>query len=160
MPIKTVAGELVPLREHRCQRSDCQKLFYLCRSCFRGQRYCSTECGTYARRLQHRAASARYQRSPDGRRSHCEWQNAYRQRRRASRSSSPTLVTDSSSISSATRASCGSDDASRPVPLPSKRPPNARRPRSYRVPPSGLHCLVCRRPGYLRKPDSYEPNLS
>lgn len=158
MPIQTVAGELVLLREHRCHASHCQKIFYLCRSCFRGQRYCSTECRAYARRLQHRVASARYQRSPDGRRSHRDWQNAYRQRRRAR--SSPILVTDPSSISSATGASCGSDDASRPVQLPTRRLPKARRPRSYRLPPPGLRCQVCRHLGYLRQPDSYEPNLS
>jgi hypothetical protein len=67
------------------------------------------------------------------------------------------LVTDQSSISSAAGASCGSDHASQPVPAQGNRPPKVRRPRSYRLPPPGLHCLVCRHPGYLRKPDSYEP---
>ena len=34
-----------------CVRPDCQRLFYLCQVCDRGQRYCSRACAADARRV-------------------------------------------------------------------------------------------------------------
>lgn len=157
MPPKTVAREPVLLRERHCHRSACQKLFYLCPSCDRGQRYCSPQCRAEARRRQHRAASARYQSSPEGRRSHREWQNAYRQRCRAR--SPARLVTDPSSTFPHSGSFCGSD-APRPLPQSqSKLPPRTPQPRASHVPWRGLRCLVCRCPGFLQA-NPYEPDYS
>jgi len=159
MPPETAASDPVLLGEHRCQRHDCGKLFYLCRRCFRGQRYCSPACRQEVRRRQHRAASARYQGSPEGRSGHRDWQRAYRRRQRQ-RARSQISVTDLSFPFSDSGSSCGSD-ASRPVPQsPSQRPPRVRQPRSDRVPWPGLRCLLCGRPGYLHTPHPYEPDHS
>ena len=55
-------------------------MFYLCRHCDRGQRYCSSRCREKSRRLQRREANRRHQRSPEGRLDHRDRQRAYRRR--------------------------------------------------------------------------------
>lgn len=156
MPPATASAASVLLCERRCQASGCLQIFYLCKSCDRGQRYCSPSCRALARRLQHRRASARYQQTPHGRLGHCDCQRAYRQRQRA-RSAAPP-VTDASSNFSDFRSSCGSDHT-RPAPhspiQPRRRTP---RPQPSHAAPTGLRCWVCGRPGYLQKRDSYEPD--
>ena len=52
----------------------------MCRSCDRGQRYCSDRCRQKARREQHRAANRRHQHSPEGRLDHRDRQREYRRR--------------------------------------------------------------------------------
>jgi hypothetical protein len=66
-------------------------VFYLCRRCDRGQRYCSPRCREKALRLQRREANRRYQQSPEGREDHRDRQREYRKRQRA-------RVTDKSSL--------------------------------------------------------------
>jgi len=83
MPPRTASSEPVLLRERRCPASGCDKTFYLCKSCDRGQRYCSPQCRQQTRRVQHRRASARFQNTEPGRQAHCDYQRAYRDRRRA-----------------------------------------------------------------------------
>lgn len=155
MPSGTASSEPVLLRERRCRASGCHKIFYVCKSCDRGQRYCSPHCRDRTRRLQRRLASARYQRTPAGRQGHVDYQRAYRERLRA-RSAIPP-VTDQSSAFSDFGSSCGSDPV-RPVPHSHFEP----RPRTHTPPPRHLvlpvsRCLVCGRPGYLQKRDPYEP---
>ena len=50
----------------RCQ--ECGRWFFLCRRCFRGQRYCGDPCRQQARRRQCRAAQATYLAKRQGRR--------------------------------------------------------------------------------------------
>ena len=66
-------------------------VFYLCRRCDRGQRYCSPRCREKALRLQRREANRRHQQSPEGRADHRDRQREYRKRLRA-------RVTDKSSL--------------------------------------------------------------
>ena len=67
-------------------------MFCLCRSCDRGQRYCSPECSILARREQRRRANRRHQHSPEGRLDHRDRQREYRKRCAQRR------VTDTSSL--------------------------------------------------------------
>lgn len=50
-----------PLRPRICRGPGCRAMFFVCRRCYRGQRYFSEGCRAAARRRQQRAASGRYQ---------------------------------------------------------------------------------------------------
>jgi len=82
-------------RQRVCQFPPCSEVFYLCRHCDRGQRYCSSRCREKSRRLQRREANRRYAQSLglEGRLDHRQRQREYRQRLRA-------RVTDQSSLRS------------------------------------------------------------
>ena len=69
-------------RQRICHFPSCRTVFYLCRHCDRGQRYCSRRCREKSRRLQRREANRRYQQSPEGRLDHQDRQKAYRLRQR------------------------------------------------------------------------------
>ena len=90
-------GSLV-FRQRVCHWSACGTIFYLCRRCDRGQRYCSPHCRQKALRLQRRQANRRHQQTPEGREDHRDRQRDYRQRQRA-------RVTDKSSQPPAASAS-------------------------------------------------------
>ena len=64
-----------------CREPACGEAFWICRSCDRGQRYCSDRCRLKARRRQRREANLRHQKSPEGRLDHRDRQRAYRLRR-------------------------------------------------------------------------------
>lgn len=68
------------LRPRRCR--GCGEFFLVCRSCDRGQQYCSEGCRDPARQVQMRAARLRHQQSPEGRADHRDHQRALRERRR------------------------------------------------------------------------------
>ena len=70
-----MAAEVI-LRQRVCR---CGTTFYICRSCDRGQRYCSQGCRQKARRQQRREANRRHQQSPEGRLDHRDRQERYRQ---------------------------------------------------------------------------------
>ena len=55
-------------------------MFFLCRHCDRGDRYCSRRCREEARRTTLRGAGQRYQRSRQGRLHHAARQARYRAR--------------------------------------------------------------------------------
>lgn len=74
------ADEQVPLRQRLCRAQACGAVFYVCRSCDRGQRYCSDRCRDKTRREQRRAANRRHQRSIEGRLDHRDRQREYRLR--------------------------------------------------------------------------------
>jgi len=78
-------------RQRICHFPPCGVVFYLCRRCDRGQRYCSPRCREKALRLQRREANRRHQQSPEGRLDHRDRQREYRKRQRA-------RVTDKSSL--------------------------------------------------------------
>ena len=69
------------MRQRFCVRLECRAMFFICRSCDRGQRYCGNVCRQLVRSKQRRDASRRYQQSADGRFNHRLNQRAYRQRR-------------------------------------------------------------------------------
>jgi hypothetical protein len=54
------------LRMLLCRGPGCGAMFFVCIGCYRGQRYCCEACRETARRIQMRAANARYQRSNAG----------------------------------------------------------------------------------------------
>lgn len=60
------------------QCRECSFIFCICRSCWRGQAYCSKGCRESGRRGAHREAQRRYRKTEEGRRKHRE---AERQRR-------------------------------------------------------------------------------
>jgi len=156
MPHGVACCEPVPLYERTCRAPGCHEVFYLCKRCDRGQRYCSSHCRALARRLRHRIASARYQHTPLGRLGHADCQHAYRERIRAR---SNQKVTDPSSTFLDSRSSCGCDDA-RPLPHPHSTPRSqTRTPHPRNRIASCLRCLVCRRFGYVPQRDPYEPDL-
>jgi hypothetical protein len=120
-------GQQVVLYERRCHARDCGALFYICRSCYRGQRYCSEPCRQTTRREQQRAANGRHQQSPEGRLDHRDRQRAYRQLRLAGR------VTDQGS---APESASGSMPQRDPIELKPGRRELKR-----------VRCLVCGRRG-------------
>jgi hypothetical protein len=64
-----------------CAGVDCRQVFFLCRRCDRGDRYCSRPCAHRARHAARQAASRRYQHSRRGRLHHAARQARYRGRR-------------------------------------------------------------------------------
>ncbi len=124
-------GGVQPLRfyERRCHAPGCGVLFFICRSCYRGQRYCSGPCRQTARREQRRAANRRHQQSDEGRLDHRDRQRAYRQRRIA-------RVTDQGSASPLHSGSI--------APQSDPAGPNARHVARRRA-----CCVVCGRRGRL-----------
>ena len=108
-----VHGEVV-LRQRFCRNPDCRSMFWICRCCDRGQRYCSTECRAEARHRQHRAANRRHQGSAEGRLDHRDRQRAYRCRQLRRR------VTDQGSQPFASRPLSGSGIA---ITTPAVAPP-------------------------------------
>ncbi len=78
-------------RQRVCHFASCGAVFYLCRHCDRGQRYCSPRCRQKSRRQQRRQANRRHQQSPEGRLDHRDRQRAYLQRRQARVTDQPSL---------------------------------------------------------------------
>ena len=72
----------VILIQQVCRLSECRKLFHICRSCYRGQCYCSRRCGKIARRRQLKAANLRYNQTPEARLDRNDRQRAWRQRQK------------------------------------------------------------------------------
>lgn len=61
---------LVPLKEIVCRW--CGIHFYLCRSCWRGRRYCSDECREAAKHKSHEESQRKYRQTEKGRKNHRE----------------------------------------------------------------------------------------
>jgi len=68
-------------RQRVCGWHECGAIFWICRSCDRGHRYCSDCCRQKAIREQHRAANLRYRKSPEARLDQRDRQRAYRLRK-------------------------------------------------------------------------------
>src|SRR5215475_749371 len=77
----TTLSQEKPFRQRFCLASGCGAMFFICPHCDRGQRYCSDNCRQQSRLEQFRAASRRYQNSPEGRLSHRVRQRSYQQRK-------------------------------------------------------------------------------
>ena len=56
-----------PLRQRFCRGIDCGRVFWICRHCYRGHKYCSDRCRQKTRGQQIRAAKRKHQKSPEGR---------------------------------------------------------------------------------------------
>ena len=74
----------------------CWSKFYICRRCYRGQRYCSARCRQVARRKKCQGYNLRHQQTEAGREDHRERQRAQR-RHRARAEKTKESVTDQSS---------------------------------------------------------------
>lgn len=74
----------------------CGAYFRICRSCYRGHRYCSMGCRQQGRRQIHRLAQRRYATSDEGRESLRKQQKAYRIRRARGKSAQKTVSDPSS----------------------------------------------------------------
>ncbi len=85
-----MAREVV-LRRLFCRGPGCGAIFYICRSCYRGQAYCGDRCRQKARREQLRRATQRYQQSEEARLDHRDRQRDYRERCRLRRVGIVTL---------------------------------------------------------------------
>ena len=57
----------------------CGLTFYVCRSCWRGQAYCSDECRIAGYKKHHREAQRKYRQSQKGKKVHREAENRRRQ---------------------------------------------------------------------------------
>jgi hypothetical protein len=64
-----------PWRAFACKL--CQRPVRICRSCDRGQRYCSRECSREASLRSHRVANKRYYDKPEGRQGNARRQHDY-----------------------------------------------------------------------------------
>jgi hypothetical protein len=78
-------ADQVRFRQCLCRGQACESVFYVCRPCDRGQRYCSERCQDKTRREQRRVANRRHQRSLEGRLDHRDRQREYRRRLAARR---------------------------------------------------------------------------
>ena len=56
----------------------CTFYFYICRSCFRGQAYCSPQCRHAGYLRNKRKAQRKYRQTKKGKRNHCEAENRRR----------------------------------------------------------------------------------
>lgn len=126
------AAAEIPVRQRFCRF--CDEMFFICRPCDRGQRYCGVSCRETARREQRRRANRRNQRSPEGRDNHRRLQADYRARVRRRR------VTDQGSQS---------DEPSKNLALPSASG-EPKPPRRF----DELICVVCK--GVFRVVDPFD----
>ena len=93
------------LRQRFCRGADCGVVFWICRHCDRGHRYCGERCRQKARRQSRRDANRRHQQSPEGRLDHRDRQRAYRERcRRRVTDHTSADTFDSGSIVAAERS--------------------------------------------------------
>jgi hypothetical protein len=106
-------GQELPFYQRRCHAQGCAAVFFICRSCYRGQRYCSEPCRQLARRQQRRAANRRHQQSPEGRLDHADRQREYRLRVAG-------RVTDQGSATEAGSGSISQLDPIQPRPTPGR----------------------------------------
>lgn len=60
--------DIVLLVRIECRR--CAQIFFVCRSCWRGQAYCCEECRQAAQREARRKAQRKYRQTPKGKETH------------------------------------------------------------------------------------------
>ncbi|MCH9685168.1 MAG: hypothetical protein K0V04_27270, partial [Deltaproteobacteria bacterium] len=71
------------LRYVVCHRRECSQLFFICRCCDCGHRYCGRKGSRLMREASLRRARRRHRDSPEGRDDHRDRQREYRRRRAA-----------------------------------------------------------------------------
>lgn len=140
-----VYGEAV-LRQRVCRGSECHAVFWICRHCDRGQRYCSPACRAQARLQQRRRANRRHQQSPEGRLDHRDRQREYR--KRCAQRTPPARVTDQGSLSIASSGTMPEwDTPSTPAAIPASSAPDLLRRGPHSRPCLRLRCSLCGRSG-------------
>ena len=133
------------LREVRCHRSCCSRVFWLCRRCDRGQRYCSEECRRHARERSVRKARRNYARKELGRENNRKRQRRYRARMTARQVLCTNRVTDHSSQKIGEQASWANVAASITCMSRVRAHHRPDVPRDFEP----GHCSVCGRPGVV-----------
>jgi hypothetical protein len=103
-----------------CARPSCGLVFFLCRHCDQGRRYCGAHCARAARRASLDGARRRYQASLRGRRCHADRQRRYRERLREAASDA-----SASHEPAARRGVCVSPSAVGVMETPHERPVRA-----------------------------------
>lgn len=56
----------------------CHRMFYICRSCYRGQAYCSADCRKIGHEARRRIARKKHAQSPEGKLDHADRNKKYR----------------------------------------------------------------------------------
>ena len=106
-------------RLFNCAR--CRRQVAICSRCDRGNIYCGSGCSQSARRESRSAAARRYQRTPEGRRTHAERQRRYRARRqKVTHQGSPAPAPSDSLLADSHRSE------QRSAPAPSDTAPGVR----------------------------------
>ena len=72
----------------------CEMFFFVCRSCWRGQAYCCSECRLLAKRMQRRRAQRKYRSTEKGRRTRREAERRRRLRRNGDGVDGPGAVSE------------------------------------------------------------------
>ncbi len=86
MAAADTAGHELEFRRRVCNLAACRAVFFICRHCDRGHRYCRSSCRLQARHQQLRDANRRHQQSEEGRLDHLDRQHQYLCRRRCANS--------------------------------------------------------------------------
>ena len=77
-PVVCKTGDLPILLLRQIHCAWCHFVFYVCRSCWRGQCYCCDLCRLAAKRKSHREAQQRYRQTLKGKKAHREAENRRR----------------------------------------------------------------------------------
>jgi hypothetical protein len=72
----------IEIRQRECRGPECRVVFYICRSCDRGQCYCSEYCRRCSRLAQRSKANRKYESSRAARLDHADRQRAYIERQK------------------------------------------------------------------------------
>jgi hypothetical protein len=129
-----------------CDYSACWNPLWICRSCYRGQVYCSGRCSELGRKEKCRVYKQRYQQG-NGRKKHNKCQNEYRLRqRKAEEAGAGKKVTDHTSPAPSSDGNLATGVAVESVQAPDEY-------RETQKPQKGLPpCQVCGRKSVLVEP--------
>lgn len=81
-PVVCKTGDLPILLLLQIRCGWCHLIFNVCRTCWRGQRYCGDPCRLAAKRKQRRKAQRIYRQTSKGKKAHCYAENRRRHRLR------------------------------------------------------------------------------
>ena len=76
---------------YRIKCPNCRTYFFICVSCFRGHRYCPSDCSSIARRCSKNRASKRYRDTALGKKNHRAAQDRHRKKKKVIHHPSPPL---------------------------------------------------------------------
>ncbi len=81
-----------PLLQLNCAL--CFQIFSICRSCYRGHRYCSELCSKKYKKINNRRSNIRYRKTRKGKFNQASRQNSYRKKEKVTDQSSNTPVSN------------------------------------------------------------------
>ena len=134
-----------------CRYEPCGKVFYICRSCYRGQAYCSDPCFKTNRDKQCREANRNHQQSDEGRLDHNSRQRELYQRQvDARREGNEKNLTDRSSPTACDGVTMNFSDSRdlEPTKTESKESQEVHDDKREAYP----RCRICNRKGYWVDP--------